>query len=96
MTQEYRCWSPDDGDESDAERVATSLGPRGAAELFVERNWADFDHAEVVTVHVADEHRYVTHWSVKVTHSPSFDAIQLLHYRPDAGSTDSEKKDPRP
>lgn len=95
MSDEYRCWSPDDGDDSGAERVATSGGPRAAAELFVERNWADFDHAEVVTVHVADRHNYITYWSVNVTHCPSFDAIQLMHYRPEPASTDPEKKDPQ-
>lgn len=90
---QYRCWSPDDGDDSCARRITTSFGPRNAAELFTEGEWHDFDHAEVVTVHVADEHNLVTYWSVTVEHSPSFNATQLLYYRTEPDGADPEKKD---
>jgi len=72
----FACWDPDNGDEADAKPVdASSAGL--AAEVFVERRWADFDYTEETRVHVRDPERVLTKWIVTAEKTVDFRARNI-------------------
>ena len=53
VNKRYRCWLPDNGDESDAKPV-DALHADLAAEEFARRVWAEEDHPDELTVCVRE------------------------------------------
>ena len=75
MTQTFRCWCPDEGDETSAKAIQADV-PAQAAEEWASINWGDLDHPDEVEVCVraTDASSRLVQYTVEVERTVVFSA----------------------